>query len=229
MASDAEARIRSKAEALLRELYPQARIVHEFAVGGVRLDLAAITEDRLILVEIKSELDTLDRLANQLRFACRIGGEVWVVYARRWIDEMAKRVSEQDFGRPVQRGQATYYEANPLYIPDLRKCVELTEAEDGDDLVLPRRYGPHPRERAANPKRYIGGDRYDSRQLLCLLLKPELLAMTQPFGGRSKHTVFDLYELAHEHLTGREIRQAVFSALRSRDFGWACDRPVLAA
>lgn len=86
MASAAEARIREKAEALLRSMWPDARIVHEFDLCGVRLDLAAITEDRLVLLEIKSELDTLSRLERQVRFALSIGGPVLVVYASRWAD-----------------------------------------------------------------------------------------------------------------------------------------------
>lgn len=84
MASAAEARIREKAETLLRSMWPNARIVHEFDLCGVRLDLAAITEERLILLEIKSELDTLSRLERQVRFALSIGGPVLVVYASRW-------------------------------------------------------------------------------------------------------------------------------------------------
>jgi len=90
MASAAEARIREKAEALLRSMWPGARIVHEFDLGGVRLDLAAITEDRLILLEIKSELDTLSRLQRQAEFALRVGGPLLVVYAPRWSEAIRK-------------------------------------------------------------------------------------------------------------------------------------------
>lgn len=105
MASDAEGRIRAKAERLLRDLFPDARIVHEFDLGGVRLDLAAITEDRLVLVEIKSENDTLTRLARQVEFAHRIGGPVFVCFAPRWREPIKKaglwntqRLEETDDG-----------------------------------------------------------------------------------------------------------------------------------
>lgn len=65
--SEAETRIRTKAEAALRASFPDARIVHELVVkqGRCRLDLAAITPQRLILVEIKSEKDVLTRLERQ--------------------------------------------------------------------------------------------------------------------------------------------------------------------
>lgn len=99
MASEAEARIRAKAERLLRELFPDARIVHEFDLGGVRLDLAAITPERLALVEIKSENDTLSRLPRQVDFAHRIGGPVFVCFAPRWREQI--RTAGLRF--PVQR------------------------------------------------------------------------------------------------------------------------------
>lgn len=69
--SAAEERIRGKAEAALRFVYPDARIVHELVVkqGACRLDLAAITAHRLIIVEIKSEKDRLTRLSRQAQLA----------------------------------------------------------------------------------------------------------------------------------------------------------------
>lgn len=85
MASDAELRIRLKAENFLREHWPDARILHELDIGGVRLDLAAVTEDRLILCEIKSEKDTLSRLQNQVEGAAYIGGPVLVFVAEKWM------------------------------------------------------------------------------------------------------------------------------------------------
>jgi len=72
--SVAEERIREKAEAALREVWPSARIVHELMLrqGGCRIDLAAITAERLIVVEVKSERDVLDRLRRQMLQARRV-------------------------------------------------------------------------------------------------------------------------------------------------------------
>lgn len=66
--SEAEERIRVKAEASLRQAFPDARIIHELVLrqGGVRIDLAAVTPIRLICVEIKSERDVLTRLPEQV-------------------------------------------------------------------------------------------------------------------------------------------------------------------
>lgn len=191
MASQAEARIRAKAEGLLREHFPDARIVHEFDLGGVRLDIAAITPERLVLLEIKSELDTLSRLERQVRMALAVGGPVLVCYAPRWAE-------------PIRAIRS----AGGLW-----RTEWLEEAGEGFTGLYPTRLtATH--------------DRYDNRALFSLLLKPELFVLAKPFGAKSKHTVPDLHHLAHENLTGREIRQGVMAALRARRFGWTCDAPV---
>lgn len=203
MASDAEQRIREKAERLLRELWPDARIVHELDLGGVRLDLAAITPDRLILLEIKSEKDTLTRLDNQAKFSLRIGGPFIVCVAERWKDDLRGR-GAMDF---------SWYRAE-----------RLVETPDGfADINNPDgKYRDFWRTRLLDH----GRDSYDSRALMGLLLKPELYALAKPHGAKSRHDVLTLQNIAHEGLTGREIRRGVMAALRARHFGWTCDAPM---
>lgn len=67
MTSAAEQHLRTLGVERLRQLLPNARIVHELNVetGVCRVDLAAIAPDKLVLVEIKSRKDTLDRLPKQ--------------------------------------------------------------------------------------------------------------------------------------------------------------------
>lgn len=190
MASAAEARIRVKAEALLRQHFPTARIIHEFDLGAVRLDIAAITEDRLVLVEIKSELDTLRRLERQVRAGIALGGPMLVCYAPKWREAI----------RAAREG--------------LYRAEWLEEADDGFPSLRPAMLADH-------------HDRYDSRALLHLLLKFEILALAKPFGARTRSTVPELHRLAHDNLTGREIRRGVMAALRCRRFGWVCDEPIL--
>lgn len=192
MASPAETRIRTKAEALLRQQFPDARIVHEFDLGAVRLDIAAITENRLILVEIKSELDTLRRLERQVRAGLAIGGPVLVCYAPKWR-------------KPISAAKAGHYRAE-----------WLEETDDGFAGFIPGRLGET-------------HDRYCNRALMNLLLKFELLALSRPFGAKTRNTVPELHRLAHENLNGREIRRGVMAALRARRFGWVCDEPILRA
>lgn len=80
MASLAEERIRLKAEAMLRGAFPDARVIHELVLrqGGCRIDLAAVTPDRLICVEVKSERDVLTRLPEQVEAMRRVS-DAWCV------------------------------------------------------------------------------------------------------------------------------------------------------
>ncbi|WP_157014882.1 NERD domain-containing protein [Mesorhizobium xinjiangense] len=68
MRSAAEKEIRDAVVARLRQLMPNARIVHELNVAGTgtnRIDVAAVASRAIVGVEIKSEKDKLDRLADQ--------------------------------------------------------------------------------------------------------------------------------------------------------------------
>ncbi len=66
MASAAEQMIRGATVEAIGRLLPDARIIHELACPPRRADLAAVTTDRVILFELKSERDTLDRLDDQM-------------------------------------------------------------------------------------------------------------------------------------------------------------------
>ena len=211
--SEAEIRLRIKAEALLRVVFPSARIVHEFDLRGVRLDLAAITDETIVLVEIKSERDTLDRLANQVKSALSIGGEVWIVYADRWEAQIRQRCQSQDESKPIYlaNGGLTWG-PNALYIPGLSGCALLRE--EGAALTSGHGFDPRNRRRIR--------DRFNNRRLLGLLHKGELLALAKPLGGRVRHDTYTLIDLCHEHLTGREIRRGAMAALRARNF-WKAD------
>lgn len=207
--SDAELRIRAKAEALLRQVQPDGRIVHELEIGGVRLDLASISPERLILVEIKSERDKLDRLKNQVRWARSLGGEVWVCFAPKWRDAIKLRCQSHDYSKPIKRDGYTSYEPNPLYIRDLPRCQLLEETDEGFSG-----YSRH----SSDPRH----DSYNSHALLNLLHKAELLTLAKPFGVKSRDTCPDLIRTAHENLTGGQVRRGVMAALRARDF-WKAD------
>jgi len=67
--SQAEADIREPVIARLRELMPGARIINEIqnaTHGPNRIDVLAVTRDRIAAVEIKSAKDKLDRLPAQI-------------------------------------------------------------------------------------------------------------------------------------------------------------------
>ena len=66
--SEAETEIRDAVVARLRHYRPGARIMHEVNIlrGVHRVDVLAVDPAELIMVEIKSARDTLDRLADQV-------------------------------------------------------------------------------------------------------------------------------------------------------------------
>lgn len=84
--SPSERAIRDALVAHLRAVAPRGRIVHELVVGECRADIAVVEPERLILFEIKSERDTLDRLDRQMKtFAALSHGAVAVLH-ERWFD-----------------------------------------------------------------------------------------------------------------------------------------------
>ena len=67
--SEAEAEIRDPVVCRLRELMPSARIIHEIQCatwGPNRIDVLAVTDRKIVAVEIKSSKDKLDRLPKQI-------------------------------------------------------------------------------------------------------------------------------------------------------------------
>lgn len=90
--SPAEERIRAKGEMMLRALFPSARIIHELVLEqyGVRIDLAAVTGDRLICLEIKSERDGLTRLEAQVEMMQRVSDAWGVLVAAKHVEAASK-------------------------------------------------------------------------------------------------------------------------------------------
>lgn len=119
--SEAEERIRVKAEAALREVWPSARIIHELVLrqGGCRIDLAAVTPDRLIAVEIKSERDVLTRLKEQAVQAREVSDAFCVVLAEKhwrkaWEEHhvsILEAAKEDEIVLHLQRQQRTVLSA----------------------------------------------------------------------------------------------------------------------
>lgn len=115
MGSEAEERIRAKCEAVLRAQYPDARIIHELVVrqGSCRLDLAAVTPDRIAVVEIKSERDVLRRLDKQAKEAREVSDLFRVVVTQKHLAAAREAlgwtgvVEEDDFAREIGTSWAT--------------------------------------------------------------------------------------------------------------------------
>jgi hypothetical protein len=87
MSSAAERHLRGLASDRLRALMPDARIINELNVetGQRRVDLAAVSPNRIVFVEIKSRKDTLDRLKEQVRLFVPCCHALAVCYAsEKW-------------------------------------------------------------------------------------------------------------------------------------------------
>ncbi|MDE2104152.1 MAG: NERD domain-containing protein [Patescibacteria group bacterium] len=203
--SAAEERIRGKAEALLRLRYPEARIIHELVLeqGGVRIDLAAVTADRIIAVEIKSEKDVLARLSRQLARAVEIAGDVWLCIAEKHVAKLEAARGWSDLSG-VERDAADALDRA------LSRCAIFVErgGPDGELMLhwssLGARNTPFP----------------DPRAVFDLLWAAEMRAATRLDTTRDQMT-----RRAVEALSGGEIRRIACAALRRRPFARA-DAPA---
>lgn len=208
MSSEAEERIRVKAEAHLRALYPGSRIIHELKLndGATRIDLAAVLPTRLAVGEIKSERDVLDRLGRQLEDSLRITANVHVYVSGKHVETLKEQPGDvlcQDNLRSM-----------------LWRTSVWAETADGFSVV----------HRAYDHQRAELGHMPDTRQLLSLLWADELKTMLDrhslSYGRRA--TMQFTKKVALEHMTGAQIRAGVCQALMGRPFARA-DQQILEA
>jgi hypothetical protein len=197
--SIAEERIRAKAEALLRRLFPDARIIHELVLcqGGVRIDLAAVRPGYIAALEIKSERDVLKRLPSQIEAAMAVTDLFGVCVAEKHAAKFAKSYEPRSEAKI-----ALPYGAHLL----VETCdgfetrfTPFHEAWAGDRI----------QPRLCNP-----ADRLE------MLWADELRVIS-----RSRHPRQAAKQLACETMTGRQLREAVCAALRARPFPRA-DAPL---
>ena len=106
MASQAERDMRDLVVQRLRKLRPEARIIHEvncWGSGSPRVDVMAVSPDELVGVEIKSERDTLDRLALQVKaFRDRMHLVLCVHGVHRQNPEYPRFRGDEEWPYPVE-------------------------------------------------------------------------------------------------------------------------------
>lgn len=228
--SEAEERIRSKVVSALRRLHPDARIIHELVIeqGGVRLDVAAVERDCLVVVEIKSERDVLKRLPEQVRVATSVAQCVWVAVAPRWADQVAAMaqdyVRKPLYGPPGDPRHGGWSNPephlvckNPTFLPELAKCRLLGEAEDRLEVL--RSEGRYSRPLAGQAT-----GRFPTAMI-------KMLWADELRGILGAHRIATHGRMARdaamaamvESMTGGEIRRSVCAALRARPFARADD------
>ncbi|MBO9624189.1 MAG: hypothetical protein J7500_15885 [Sphingomonas sp.] len=205
--SAAEREIRDYAAGRLRQMLPEARIIHELVVGGCRADLAAVEPERVTLVEIKSERDTLKRLPEQVRQFGRAAHQVVVVAHERWWDT-----------KPYDNGSPRFAPSDELQDGAAGHGIwaypEVAEHKPYGAWNMPRHWSARPEPHAA--------------RLLELCWRAELLAECHrhriPATARSTRTTM-IRDMAWL-MTGREIVRAVCRQLRQREFPEA-DAPIV--
>jgi len=210
--SEAEERVRAKAEALLRRLWPDARIIHELQLeqGGVRIDIAAVSPDRIVAVEIKSERDGLKRLERQIRRALDVADQVWVCVAQKH-GEPCERFRDYPIRSDFETEEA-HAAAYRAYRAMRRVRLWVEAGTDGAmEEATARNWGwsghiPDPRERfdllwADEQRRALG-------RHFGLIALPSSKGLTRA----------EMTRQAIEHMTGAEMRRAVCLQLRERRF-----------
>jgi hypothetical protein len=234
--SSAEREIREAVIARFRELLPGARIVHELNVDGQgsnRVDLAAITSDRLILCEIKSEKDTIERIAEQVHAFGPCCHALVVAAHEKWFDSPGKLkgVTRRKREHLVKNEDGTYRTEVGIVEHEwetaARSPLEAELHRFPHWSVIEWRY-PCPDELSWRFDRY----RYEvitpwPAIMLRMLWRDELFRIASHAhlnpGNRATRT--DLMRWILNTLHGVAIEKAVCEALRRRDFAEA-DPPL---
>jgi len=176
-----------------------ARVVHELVMGERRVDLAAVGRDRLVVFEIKSERDTLSRLAGQVAAFQQAAHQVVVVAHRKWFEEYEYGLRPTEDLAGVMNGPRR---------PELWCHPAPTIEEFGANLNYAWRM---PRPEMAQPRAW---------DLLSLLWRAELVdeATRNRVAHGRRAPIREIVGQMAWHMTGREIAEAVCRQLRRRPF-----------
>lgn len=204
--SSAEVEIREAVVARFRQIWPDARIIHEMnvAYGRNRADVVAVTPKKLIITEIKSERDKLDRLFEQartFRSACHM--MVVAAHEKWFVQPPMVEFAPGSFRQPPS---------------------PIVEALRGEYAVM-WRY-PEPQRPVRDWTAYDYQEQHPwPVRMLWLLWVEELKDICErrriAFSGRPSSTA--LIEGILHHLRGWEIEQEVCRELRRRTFAEADD------
>lgn len=201
--SDEELEMRDLIVPKLRLAHPSARIIHELPLrySSNRIDLAAVTEDAIVAVEIKSSRDVMDRLESQIRAFQPVCSKVIVALAPKW-NPKAEMVWEQRGARTV--GVYRYSATQDLIkaiggVETWTVCAETKTVE-------------------ATSGTWVGNKASWATAMLDMLWRDELemIAVKHRVSipKRASHIV--IRDACEELMTGREVRRAVCHALRTR-------------
>jgi hypothetical protein len=207
----------------LRRRWPTARIIHELPTrySSNRIDLAAVTEDVLIGVEIKSSRDVIDRLEAQLRAFEPICHGLLVCLAPKWNLKLPSVERKTKLGTAFDQQWTEAQEVVrrvstliPIWTVDA--AAGAVDSEDG--WILERRY--------------LQERKPWSAKMLDVLHVSELVRVAERHqiatGRRDNHST--LVRACHDMMRPPEISRAVCRALRERSaFCAGTDAPIMVA
>lgn len=196
--SPSERLMRDAVAARLRAELPRARIIHELVVGDCRADLAAVEPERLLLFEIKSERDTLDRFDRQMTTFRELSHGAVAVVHEKWFDRT-----------PYNSGAARM--AFEERVSGVGVWCFPEAACDAAPTSAPLYRWRLPRLTIRQPRAY---------DFLCLMWREEMAieAARHRIAVGSRASMAQMAEQMAYLMTGREIAQAVCRQLRLRRF-----------
>lgn len=220
MASDAERELRDAVVERLRALLPASRIIHELNTAGQgspRMDLAAVTTEKILAVELKSERDRLDRLEDQCRAFAACSHHVLIAAHRRFFVEYRAPWRQED--QPPELDFKHRFEGYRSDRPIIW-CYPIP------DLQL--RYEHHSHRWDINPIELAERPQPQAACLLEMLWRDELAVecARHRIATNRRSTRATMIRDMVWMMTGREICRAACRRLRARKFAEA-DPPVV--
>lgn len=191
--SSAEGEVREAVVARLRELSPNARIIHEINVstyGPNRIDVLAVTPNDIMAVEVKSSKDKLDRLPAQIASMRRCSNHVFAALHEKHLPSLSIGAMVPD-------------EARGAIVWAFPRIERKGHVQCGAEWAA--------RDRWVKPKACLPSTAIE------ILWRDELVQICASLGVRtSKLTMEEAIDIIVWRMTGEQITRAVCAALRSR-------------
>lgn len=202
--SGIELQIRTVLEGWCRARWPDGRQIHELVIsrGVARADMAVVTPDRFVAIEIKGPLDNTHLLMHQAGLFRLASSELWIVVAETHLEDaemihwMLPSVGVAVVSGLPAIGDRAYYKGS------------TTDLELGIQVVHePLPFQPHP------------------KALLSVLWVEELREQALRYGLKPQKTHLKLVEQMMRSLSPEQQLDAVCTALRGREFAFRSDAP----
>lgn len=205
--SDAEGEIRTAVVARLRQLRPDARVMHEVNASsfGNRIDVLAVDRAEIIAVEIKSAKDKLDRLGDQMKAMRGCAHHSIAALHEKFLVE-----------REVGRHAADYERDGKFFIGEAPKHAPSSYEDTASTWVFPERQRGPWNKGWRDPKQVV--QQPLPSKALDMLWRDELRLMCHRFNvaATGRATMGFMATALRWSLTGRELTLGICAALRER-------------